>query len=332
MKILVTGGAGYIGSHIVKALGEKGHNVIVYDNLSYGHDWALLSGQLIKGDLADKDRLSSVFEKERFDAVIHMAALIVVDESVREPLRYYRNNLVNTINLIETCTTYHVKRFIFSSTAAVYGIPDEVPVTEKAPLAPINPYGASKVMVEHVLRDTAASHDFHYAALRYFNVAGADPLARIGQARKDATHLITVSLRTALGMRECLNIFGTDYPTSDGTCIRDYIHVDDLSEAHLLALEYLMSGSESRIYNCGYGHGYSVREVVDKVKQVTGIDLPVRNTERRLGDPPMLVADATRLKKELCWVPKCDDLEYIIKTAWEWEKKLHSHEKVLLKH
>jgi UDP-glucose 4-epimerase len=324
MKVLVTGGAGYIGSHIVKALGEKGHDVVIYDNLSYGHDWALLYGKLIKGDLANKEHLASVFEEERLDAVIHMAALIVVDESVREPLKYYRNNFVNTLNLIETCAAYNVKRFIFSSTAAVYGIPEKVPVTEQAPLSPINPYGLSKVMVERVLYDTAVSHNFNYVALRYFNVAGADPLVRIGQARKDATHLITLSLRTALGIRDCLNIFGTDYPTPDGTCIRDYIHVDDLSDAHLLALDYLMSEGKSRIYNCGYGHGYSVKDVVDIVKQVTGIDFPTRNTERRLGDPPILVADAARLQSELCWVPKCDDFEYIIKTAWEWEKKLYS--------
>jgi UDP-glucose 4-epimerase len=324
MKVLVTGGAGYIGSHIVKALGEKGYDIVVYDNLSYGHDWALLYGKLITGDLADKEHLASVFEKERLDAVIHMAALIVVNESVSEPLKYYRNNFVNTLNLIETCTTYNVKKCIFSSTAAVYGIPEKVPVTEQAPLAPINPYGSSKAMVERVLCDTAAAHNFNYVALRYFNVAGADPLVRIGQARKDATHLITVSLRTALGIRDYLNIFGTDYPTHDGTCIRDYIHVDDLACAHILALEYLMSEGKSKTYNCGYGHGHSVKDVVDKVKDVTGIDFPTRYTERRPGDPPTLVADASCLKNELCWVPKFDDLEYIIKTAWEWEKKLYS--------
>jgi len=330
MKVLVTGGAGYIGSHIVKALGEKGHDIVVYDNLSYGHDWALLHGKLKIGDLADKERLHSVFEEGRFDAVIHMAALILVDESVRDPLKYYRNNLVHALNLIETCTAFDVTRFIFSSTAAVYGIPDQVPVTEQAPLVPINPYGASKMMVERVLNDTAIAHNFRHIALRYFNVAGADPLARIGQARKDATHLITVSLRTALGMRDRLDIFGTDYPTQDGTCIRDYIHVDDLSAAHILALEYLMSGGKSSIYNCGYGHGYSVKDVVEKVKEVTGIDFPTRNATRRPGDPPILVADAARLKNELCWIPKFDDLEYIIKTAWEWEKKVHSQRQDLL--
>ena len=324
MKVLVTGGAGYIGSHIVKALGEKGHDILVYDNLSFGHDWAVLCGRLIKGDLADKEFLDSVFRDEHIDAVIHMSALIVVDESVREPLKYYRNNFVNAVNLIETCVKHRVKNFIFSSTAAVYGIPETVPVTEESPLHPINPYGASKMMVEQALRDVSFAEDFRYAALRYFNVAGADPLVRTGQARRDATHLITVSLRTALGKRSCLDIFGTDYPTPDGTCIRDYIHVDDLAEAHILALEYLLSGGGSRIYNCGYGHGYTVKEVVDKVKEVTKVDFPVRYADRRPGDPPSLIADSTRLKNELGWAPKFDDLGYIIKTAWEWEKKLHS--------
>ncbi|MEW6213891.1 MAG: UDP-glucose 4-epimerase GalE [Nitrospirota bacterium] len=321
MKVLVTGGAGYIGSHIVKALGEKGHDIIVYDNLSYGHEWAVLYGRLIKGDLADKELLDTTFKSEGFDAVIHLAAFVVVEESVREPLKYYRNNFVNTLNLIESCIKHNVTRFIFSSSAAVYGIPEKVPVTEESPLLPINPYGSSKVMVERVLSDISMSNDFRYVSLRYFNVAGADPLSRIGQARKDATHLITISLRTALGIKTHLDIFGTDYPTYDGTCIRDYIHVDDLSDAHILALEYLTSGS-SRIYNCGYGHGYSVKEVVEKVKNVTGIDFSVRYVGRRPGDPPILIADASRLKEELGWKPKYDDLDYIIKTAWDWEKKI----------
>jgi UDP-glucose 4-epimerase len=323
MKILVTGGAGYIGSHIVKALGEKGYDVIVYDNLSFGHEWALLHGRLIKGDLGDGELLDAVFGGEKFDAVIHMAAFIVVDESTREPLKYYRNNFVNALNLIETCVRHKVDKFIFSSTAAVYGIPEKIPVTEDSPLLPINPYGASKMMVERALSDVSETGDLRYVSLRYFNVAGADSLARIGQAREDATHLITVSLRTALGMRDHLDIFGTDYQTPDGTCIRDYIHVDDLSDVHVLALEYLAAGGMSRIYNCGYGHGHSVKEVVDKVRSVTGIDFPVRYIERRPGDPPALVADPSRLKKELGWAPKHDDLGYIIKTAWEWEKKIN---------
>jgi UDP-glucose 4-epimerase len=321
MKVLVTGGAGYIGSHIVKTLGEKGCDIIVYDNLSYGHDWALLSGRLVKGDLGDAEYLDAVFAEEKFDAVIHMAAFIVVDESIHEPLKYYRNNFINTLTLIGACLKHGVKKFLFSSTAAVYGIPREIPVTEDAPLLPINPYGASKVMVEQALKDISVSDDLRYIALRYFNVAGADPMSRIGQARKDATHLITVSLRTALGKRDHLDIYGTDYPTPDGTCIRDYIHVDDLSNAHILALEYLVSGGESRVYNCGYGHGYSVKEVVDEVKRVTGVHFPVIATDRRPGDPPELIADSSKLRKELHWEPRHDNLEYIIRTAWEWEKK-----------
>jgi UDP-glucose 4-epimerase len=322
MKILVTGGAGYIGSHIVKALGEKGYDIVVYDNLSYGHEWAVLYGNLVKGDLADRELLNTVFKTGGFDAVIHLAAFVVVDESIREPMKYYKNNFVNTLNLIETCIKYNVKRFIFSSSAAVYGIPEKVPVTEDAPLLPINPYGSSKVMVEHVLGDVTRSDDFRYVSLRYFNVAGADPHSRIGQARKDASHLITVSLRTALGKNDHLDIFGTDYPNPDGTCMRDYIHVDDLSDVHILVLEYLTSGGNSRIYNCGYGHGYSVKEVVDRVKDVTGINFPVRFANRRPGDSPALIADPSRIKGELGWKPKYDDLEYIIKTAWEWEKKI----------
>ena len=322
MKVLVTGGAGYIGSHIVKALGEKGHDIVVYDNLSYGHEWAVLYGRLIKGDLADKELLDTTFKSEGFDAVMHLAAFVIVEESVREPLKYYRNNFVNTLNLIELCIKHSVKRFIFSSSAAVYGIPEKIPVTEESPLLPINSYGSSKVMVERLLSDTSTSNDFRYVSLRYFNVAGADPLSRIGQARKGATHLITISLRAALGIKTHLDIFGTDYPTHDGTCIRDYIHVDDLSDVHILALEYLTSGGSSRIYNCGYGHGYSVKEVVEKVKEVTGVDFSVRYAGRRPGDPPILIADASKLKEKFGWKPKYDNLEDIIKTAWDWEKKM----------
>lgn len=325
MKILVTGGAGYIGSHMVKALGERGRgDIIVYDNLSTGNKDSLLFGRLVRGDLADVQALDELFSAERFDAVMHFAAHIVVDESVRQPIKYYRNNFVNALNLIEACTRHHVTEFIFSSTAAVYGIPEKVPATEDALLLPINPYGSSKMMVEQALRDVSLSSDLRYVALRYFNVAGADPLSRIGQRYKEATHLITVSLRTALGLREQLNIFGTDYDTPDGTCIRDYIHVDDLVEAHLLALDYLSAGKKSRVFNCGYGHGYSVKEVVEKVKQVTGVDFKVTKTPRRAGDPPSLVADSSRIRNELGWKPAHDDLEYIIRTAWEWEKKLQS--------
>lgn len=327
MKILITGGAGYIGSHMVKALGEKGgYDIVVYDNLSTGDKDSLLFGRLVVGDLADTQALKALFSTEKFDAVMHFAAHIAVDESVRNPIKYYRNNFSNALNLIEMCAGYHVAKFIFSSTAAVYGIPEKALVTEEAIPLPINPYGYSKLMVEQALRDVSLASDLRYVALRYFNVAGADPLSRIGQRYKEATHLITVSLRTALGLREQLNIFGTDYDTPDGTCIRDYIHVDDLVDAHILALAYLSAGNKSRVFNCGYGHGYSVKEVVEKVKQVTGIDFRVNETARRAGDPPSLIADCTRIRNELGWKPAHDDLEYIIRTAWEWERKLHRKE------
>ncbi|TAN39788.1 MAG: UDP-glucose 4-epimerase GalE [Nitrospirae bacterium] len=322
MKILVTGGAGYIGSHMVRTLGRAGHEVVVYDNLSSGHKDAVLSGRLVVADLADREALDRVFRAESFDAVVHFAAYIAVEESVKDPLKYYRNNVANALNLIEACIEHRVHRFIFSSTAAVYGIPERSPVTEDTPLLPINPYGASKMMVEQMLKDLSSAAPFRYVALRYFNVAGADHQARIGQRYKDATHLITLALRTALGLRESLSVFGTDYDTPDGTCIRDYIHVDDLIDAHVLALDYLTAGGTSRIFNCGYGQGYSVREVVAMAKKVTGSDFPVRETGRRAGDPPALIADSARIRQELGWKPSHDDLAFIIQTAWEWEKKL----------
>jgi UDP-glucose 4-epimerase len=318
----VTGGAGYIGSHVVKALGEGGHDVLTYDNLSFGHADAVLHGNLVVGDLADRERLKETFRAFRPDAVMHFAAYIVVPESVHEPIKYYRNNFCNAMNLVGVCLECRVSRFIFSSTAAVYGIPRTIPVNEGTPLDPINPYGRSKAMVENLLSDVSAQNDFRYVSLRYFNVAGADEKARIGQNRKDATHLITVSVRTALGRRPSLEIYGTDYPTLDGTCIRDYIHVDDLSDAHLVALEYLAKGGMSDIFNCGYGHGASVREVVAVVKRVTGIDFSVVETGRREGDPPQLIADSSKLRKTLGWTPKHDDLDFIVKTAFEWEKKI----------
>ena len=322
MKILVTGGAGYIGSHMVRTLGEQGHEVVVYDNLSTGHRESVLYGRLVVGDTADAAALDRLFGAEGFDAVAHFAASIVVEESVRDPLKYYRNNFCNALNLIKACLEHNVDKFIFSSTAAVYGIPSENPVTEKSALSPINPYGASKAMVEQALRDISGVSRLRYVALRYFNVAGADALSRIGQKYKDATHLITLSLKTALGLRPQLSIFGTDYDTPDGTCIRDYIHVDDLIDAHVLALGHLASGGGSKVYNCGYGSGYSVKEVVGAVRRVTGIDFPAEETGRREGDPPALVADSALIKKELGWNPSRNDLDFIIRTAWEWEQKL----------
>jgi UDP-glucose 4-epimerase len=322
MKVLVTGGAGYIGSHVVKMLGERGYSVLTYDNLSYGHREAVLYGELVVADLSDIQTLNQTFKEFKPDAVMHFAAYIVVPESVKDPVKYYKNNFCNTLNLVNACLEHGVKNFIFSSSAAVYGIPEKCPVNEDAPLKPINPYGDSKAMVERMLNEVAQVNDFRYVSLRYFNVAGADSSGRLGQRRKDATHLITVAVKTALGKRPYLEIYGTDYPTKDGTCIRDYIHVDDLADAHILVLEYLLQGGKSDIFNCGYGHGYSVREVVEATKKVTGVDFKVIETVRRDGDPPQLVAESTKLKSTLGWQPRYDDLNYIIKTAYEWEKKL----------
>jgi len=322
-RIFVTGGAGYIGSHVVKLLGEQGYEVLTYDNLSSGHRDSVLYGELVVGDLSDLEFLRKTLDSFRPDAVMHFAAWIRVEESVQKPVEYYRNNSVNTLNLLDQLVQRNINHFIFSSTAAVYGIPETIPVNETAPLMPINPYGSSKVVTEGVLKDlSVAKGEFRYVSLRYFNVAGADGEGRIGQRYREATHLITRALKTAKGEFEKLQIFGTDYDTSDGTCIRDYIHVDDLADAHLLVMEHLFQGGNSGIYNCGYGHGYSVREVVDKTKEVTGVDFEVEETGRRAGDAPALVADSSKLKRELGWEPQHDDLGYIIKTAWEWERKL----------
>ncbi len=319
-RIVVTGGAGYIGSHTVKLLGERGYDILVYDNLSTGNEWAVLYGKLVKADLSDKETLKKVLEEFKPEAVIHFAAYIVVPESVREPLKYYRNNVANTLNLLEVMEEFGVKNFIFSSSAAVYGIPEEIPISEEASLNPINPYGETKATVERILRDLKNSgKDFRYVSLRYFNVAGADPDKKIGFAYPNPTHLIIRAVKTAAGEFDKLQVFGTDYPTPDGTCIRDYIHVVDLAEAHILALEYLLSEGESIVLNCGYGKGYSVLEVVEAVKKVTGVDFPVEEAPRREGDPPVLVAKAKKIKSVLGWEPKFNDLEFIIRTAWEWE-------------
>lgn len=319
-KILVTGGAGYIGSHVVKALGEQGCQTITYDNLSTGNEWAVLYGDLIIGDILDERKLTNVFENNRIDLVIHLAAHISVPESVGDPLKYYSNNLEGTICLLRVMQKFHVNKLIFSSTAAVYGIPKNVIVKESDILNPINPYGQSKAFVEKILMDLSKTRDFSYIALRYFNVAGADPQQSIGEAKDHATHLINQCLRAAAGKSEALKIFGYDYPTPDGSCIRDFIHVSDLSNIHLQALMYLLKGGKSDVFNCGYSKGYSVFEVVNTVSRVTGIDFPVERTARRKGDVPALIADSSKITEVLGWKPQFDNLDTIINTAWLWEK------------
>jgi UDP-glucose 4-epimerase len=321
-NILVTGGAGYIGSHIVRDLGQKGFNPIVYDNLSTGNRDSVLYGEFILGDLEDTRLLEETIRKYHIKSVIHFAASIVVEESVSFPLEYYENNSVNTFKLVRTCIKTNIENFVFSSTAAVYGIPEKIPVPETALMNPINPYGKSKVVTEMLLKDVSSAYPgFSYIALRYFNVAGADREVRIGQNYKKPTHLMTLALRTALGDYPELKIFGTDYDTRDGTAIRDYIHIDDLSNAHLLALDYLKREKKSRVFNCGYGSGRTVSEVVNAAREVTGINFTAVPCDRRAGDPPALVADSRLIQAELGWKPQHNDLNYILKTAWEWEKK-----------
>ncbi len=322
IRILITGGAGYIGSHVVKQLGDAGHAVTVLDNLSTGRREAVLNGELIVGDLADAALLDSVFGRVQFDAVMHFAGSIVVPESVVDPIKYYANNTANTLQLLGACVRHGVNRFIFSSTAAVYGVADQALVSEDEPLAPINPYGASKMMSERMIADVAAAHPLKYVILRYFNVAGADAGGRLGQSGAGASHLIRVACQTALGMRPEMTIYGDDYPTPDGTCIRDYIHVEDLAEAHLQALTYLQRGGDSATLNFGYGRGRSVREVIEAVKQVSGVDFAVRVGERRAGDPARLVAANARLKAAFGWQPRGTTLDEIARAALTWEKRL----------
>jgi len=321
--ILVTGGAGYIGSHVVRQLGELGRSVVVLDNLSTGFKEAVLAGEHIVGDTGDKALIEALLKKNRIQAVMHFAAHTVVPESVANPLKYYANNTCNTRTLLECCSAAGVRHFIFSSTAAVYGVPTEKLVSEDGETRPINPYGSSKLMSEQMLRDLASISPLRYVILRYFNVAGCDPGCRIGQSTPNATLLIKVACETAAGRRQIVSIFGTDYPTPDGTGVRDYIHVEDLAEAHIKALDYLEAGGGSTILNCGYGHGYSVREVLETVERVHGHPLTIREEPRRPGDPPTLVAAAERIKKVLHWTPRYDDLDSIVRSSLAWEKKRH---------
>jgi UDP-glucose 4-epimerase len=324
MSILVTGGAGYIGSHVAHELVDDGREVVILDNLSTGvRDNVPAEASFVHGDIGDYELVVNLISEYDVDAVMHFAGSIVVPESVEDPLKYYRNNTARTRSLLSACVIAQVHQFVFSSTAAVYGMPDadELPVTEETPTEPINPYGSSKLMTEWMLRDVDHAHDFRYVALRYFNVAGADPEGRTGQSTPQATHLIKVCSQTALGMREELSIFGTDYETRDGTCIRDYIHVTDLARVHILALEALERGESSRVLNCGYGHGYTVREVISAVKRASGVDFKVVDAPRRAGDPPELIADSTKLREEFGWKPEHDDINEIVRTALEWEER-----------
>ena len=323
-KILVTGGAGYIGSHTVRQLGEAGYQVIVYDNLSTGSSKALLHGSLFEADLEDKISLELAFAQHDFDAILHFAASISVPESVTNPLDYYSNNTRNTLNLLRCCQRYGVNKFVFSSTAAVYGEPQENPVSESCVTNPINPYGWSKLMSERMIRDYGFSSEFKYVILRYFNVAGAELSGRIGQSSKKASHLMKMACDAALGNRPAVSIFGTDFDTPDGTGIRDYIHVEDLAAAHIDALHYLETGGESEILNCGYGQGYSVKQVLDKLKKISGVNFPVIESPRRPGDPACVIASGDRIRQVLGWQPQYNNLETILSTtlAWEQKKKL----------
>ena len=318
--VLLTGGAGYIGSHVALDLVREGYEVIILDDLSRGFAAAVMGCELVRADVGDKDLLGALLDNHRVSAVFHFAGSTIVPESVENPLMYYENNTVKSRNLMEACVEYGVRHFIFSSTAAVYGIPESGLVSLDSPTEPVNPYGMSKLMTEVMLRDLSRVAPLSYAVLRYFNVAGADPDGRIGQSTPDCTLLIKLACETALGKRDQLYIYGTDYPTPDGTGVRDYIHVSDLAAAHTQALRYLETGADSITLNCGYGHGYSVREVVRAVEQVHGRPLPVVETGRRPGDPPQLVADGSSTRQALGWQPRYDDLEFIVRTSYNWEK------------
>lgn len=319
--ILVVGGAGYIGSHTNKLLNQKGYETLIYDNLIYGHKEAVKWGDFILGDLNDIEQLRLVFSKYKIEAVIHFAAFAYVGESVEDPQKYYINNVSNTLNILKVMQEFECKYFIFSSTCATYGNPEYSPIDEKHPQNPINPYGQSKLMVEKILQDYSNAYDIHYVSLRYFNAAGADIDVEIGESHDPETHLIPLVLDAAFGTRKDIKVFGTDYDTPDGSAIRDYIHVTDLADAHILALEYLKGGGKSDLFNLGNGDGYSVLEVIDMVKQVTKKDFKVTLVDRRSGDPAKLIGDASKAKIVLGWEPKYFQLQKIIETAWNWHKK-----------
>ena len=327
MTVLVTGGAGYIGSHAALALLDGGRDVVVLDNLSQGHRWAVPTGAaFVEGDCGDEDLVRRVIAEHDVTAIMHFAGSIIVPDSVIYPLEYYRNNTVNSRALLQVAVDSGVKHFIFSSTAGVYGEPKATPINEDFALKPISPYGTSKMMTEKMLADAAIAHDLRYVALRYFNVASADPKGRSGQTSRKATHLIKIASQAATGTRPQMAIYGEDYETPDGTCIRDYIHVSDLANAHVLALEYLERGGESDVMNCGYGRGFSVREVIGAVKKVSGVDFEVELADRRPGDPAALIAAADRIRQKLGWTPVHDDLEDIVRHALDWEQSLKSRE------
>jgi UDP-glucose 4-epimerase len=324
--ILVTGGAGYIGSHAVLALKQAGYEVVIFDNLEYGHQElvdSVLGVELFVGDTRDRSSLDKVFATHKIDAVMHFAAYIAVGESVEKPAMYYENNVVGTLNLLEAMRAANIHKLVFSSTCAVYGIPETTPIVEDCPFAPISPYATSKLMVENILSDFDTAYGFKSVRFRYFNASGADPSGRLGEDHTPETHLVPLVLFAAMGKREHISVYGTDYPTPDGTCIRDYIHVQDLAAAHVLGLGYLLAGGDSQVFNLGNGNGYSVKEVIETAKQVTGKEIKVVYGDRRAGDPSILVGSSDRVRKVLGWNPEFPKLEDIIAHAWQWHQKRH---------
>ncbi len=325
-SILVTGGAGYIGSHTVLALKQAGYEVVILDNLVYGHRdlvEQVLQVELIEGDTSDRTLLDHLFQTRNFAAVMHFSAYAYVGESVTDPAKYYRNNVLGTLTLLESMLAASIKKFVFSSTCATYGVPNFIPITEDHPQNPINPYGATKLMVERILTDFDLAYNFKSVHFRYFNAAGANPEGLLGEDHHPETHLIPLVLQTALGKRECISVFGTDYPTPDGTCIRDYIHVNDLADAHILGLEYLLNGGESEVFNLGNGNGFSVREVIAAAEEVTERVIPVQECDRRPGDPPALIGTSEKARKILNWQPQYPGIKDIVSHAWQWHQTRH---------